>query len=188
MAEAPIAAAWRDPAALVAVSEQLARERVVQLSAFLVGSPPLLPPAGQLEREERPGFAVRATGPPQLADFWHSPALVEWLAQTTGARWALRDCRHERYGPGDYSLLHDAEGAGERLLLVLDLTRQPQALHGGFHIFSFADAAQATCKRETGALLLARLEAGDLHCVRYVSQLSQGAVRLECAEFVPPPQ
>ena len=73
--------------------------------------------------------------------------------------------------------------SGERLLLALDLTRRPQALLGGFHIFSFADEAQATCERETGALLLARLGAGDLDCVRYVSQLSQGAVRLECAHF-----
>ena len=97
--------------------------------------------------------------------------------------WELRGCRHERYGAGDYSLLHDAEGEGERLLLALDLTRRPQALLGGFHIFSFADGAQETCKRETGALLLARLGAGDLDCVRYVSQLSQGAVRLECAHF-----
>ena len=71
----------------------------------------------------------------------------------------------------------------ERLLLALDLTRRPQALLGGFHIVSFADGVQATCERETGALLLARLGAGDLDCVRYVSQLSQGAVRLECAYF-----
>ena len=182
MAEFSIASAWRDPAALAALSEQLARERVVQLSGVLAELPEL-PPVGQLEREERSGFAVRATGPPLLADFWHSPALVEWLAQATGARWELRDCRHERYGAGDYSLLHDAEGEGERLLLALDLTRRPQALLGGFHIFSFADEAQATCERETGALLLARLGAGDLDCVRYVSQLSQGAVRLECAHF-----
>ncbi|MAH17950.1 MAG: hypothetical protein CL960_05620 [Euryarchaeota archaeon] len=182
MAEAPIASAWCDSEALAAVSEQLARERVVQLSGFLTELPEL-PPAGKLTREEWPGFAVRATGPPQLADFWRSPPLAEWLAQATGARWALGDCRHECYGPGDYSLLHDAEGEGERLLLALDLTRQPQAVHGGFHIFSFADGAQAICERETGALLLARLGAGDLHCVRYVSQLSQGAVRLECAHF-----
>lgn len=182
MAEFPIASAWRDPAALAALSEQLARERVVQLSGFLAELPELSP-AGQLEREERPGFAVRATGPPLLADFWRSPALAEWLAQATGPRWELRGCRHERYGAGDYSLLHDAEGEGERLLLALDLTRRPQALLGGFHIFSFADEAQATCERETGALLLARLGAGDLDCVRYVSQLSQGAVRLECAHF-----
>ena len=182
MAEFPIASAWRDPAALAALSEQLARERVVQLSGFLAELPEL-PLAGQLEREERSGFAVRATGPPLLADFWRSPALAEWLVQATGGRWELRSCRHERYGAGDYSLLHDAEGEGERLLLALDLTRRPQALLGGFHIFSFADGAQATCERETGALLLARLGAGDLDCVRYVSQLSQGAVRLECAHF-----
>ncbi len=183
MAESTIAPAWRDPGALAAVSEQMARERVVQLSGFLTGSSPPLPPAGQLECEERPGFAVRATGPPLFADFWRSPALARWLAHTTGARWELRDCRHERYGAGDYSLLHDAEEEGERLLLALDLTRRPQALLGGFHIFSFADGVQATCERETGALLLARLGAGDLDCLRYVSRLSQGVVRLECARF-----
>ena len=153
MAESPIASAWRDPEALAALSEQLARERVVQLSAFLAGplpelpgpqspqsqelpasspsespggqgqaasraaSPPLseslLPPTGHLEREQRPGFAVRATGPPLRAELWRSPALAEWLARATGARWELRDCRHERYGPGDYSLLHDSEGEGD---------------------------------------------------------------------------
>ena len=121
MAEFSIASAWRDPVALAALARKLLAERVMQLSGFLAELPEL-PPAGQLEREERSGFAVRATGPPLLADFWHSPALVEWLAQ-------------------------------------------------------------ATCERETGALLLARLGAGDLDCVRYVSQLSQGAVRLECAHF-----
>jgi hypothetical protein len=182
MAESPIASTWREPAALAAVSEQLARERVVQLSGFFAEPLPE-PPAGQLAREERPGFAVRETEPSLLVDFWRLPVLAEWLARVTGTRWELRDCRYERYGPGDYSLLHDAEGEGERLLLALDLTRRPQALLGGFHIFSFADGAQATCERETGALLLARLSAGDLDCVRYVSQLSQGAVRLECAHF-----
>ena len=78
MAEFPITSAWCDPAALAALSEQLARERVVQLSGFLAELPEL-PPAGQLEREERSGFAVRATGPLLLADFWRSPALAEWL-------------------------------------------------------------------------------------------------------------
>ena len=69
------------------------------------------------------------------------------------------------------------------MLLAYDLTEKPQVLRGGHHIFSFANGVQATCDRETGALVLALLGAGDLECVRYVSKLSRGAVRLERARF-----
>ena len=183
MVDFTITSAWYDSATLATVSEQLTLERVVQLSSFLIESLGQLPPAKHLEREERPGFAVRATGPALLTELWHSSILAEWLAQATAARWELRSCRHECYGPGDYSLLHDAEGEGRRLLLVYDLTEQPQALNGGHHFFSFAEGVQTTCNRETGALVLALLDAGDLECIRYVSKLSSGAVRLEYAQF-----
>ena len=69
------------------------------------------------------------------------------------------------------------------MLLVYDLTEQPQALNGGHHIFNFVDGMQTTCNRETGALMLALLAAGDLECIRYVSKLSSGTVRLEHALF-----
>ena len=183
MVDFAIASAWYDPAALASVSVQLARERVVRLSGFLAEPPGQLPPAKHLEREERPGFAVRATGPALLAELWRSPPLAEWLAQATDVRWELRSCHHERYGPDNYSLLHDSEEEGQWLLLAYDLTEKPQVLRGGHHIFSFADGMQATCDRETGALVLALLSAGDLECVRYVSKLSRGAVRLERARF-----
>ena len=183
MVDFTITSTWHDSATLATISEQLTLERVVQLSSFLIESLGQLPPARHLEREERPGFAVRATGPALLAELWHSSLLAEWLAHAPAARWELRSCRHERYGPGDYSLLHDSEVGGRRLLLMYDLTEQPQALNGGHHIFSFADGMQATCNRETGALVLALLAASDLECIRYVSKLSLGAVRLEHALF-----
>ena len=183
MADFTITSAWYDSTALATVSEQLTREHVVQLSGFLIEPLGQLPPARHLEREERPGFAVRATGPALLAELWHSSLLAEWLEQATTVRWELRSCRHEYYGPGDYSLLHDSEGEGRRLLLAYDLTEQPQALIGGHHIFNFAEGVQTTCNRETGALVLALLGAGDLECMRYVSKLSPGAVRLEYAQF-----
>ena len=183
MVDFTITSAWYDSATLATVSEQLTLERVVQLSSFLIESLGQLPPARHLKREERPGFAVRATGPALLAELWHSSLLAEWLAQATAARWELRSCRHECYGPGDYSLLHDSEVGGQQLLLVYDLTEQPQALNGGHHIFNFVDGMQATCNRETGALMLALLATGDLECIRYVSKLSSGTVRLEHALF-----
>ena len=76
MVDFTIASAWYDPAVLASVSVQLARERVVRLSGFLAEPPGQLPPAKHLEREERPGFAVRATGPALLAELWCSPPLT----------------------------------------------------------------------------------------------------------------
>ncbi|HIH79072.1 MAG: hypothetical protein QF822_04390 [Candidatus Poseidoniia archaeon] len=183
MVDFTITSAWYDSAALAAVNEQLTQERVVQLSSFFIEPLGQLPPAKHLKREERPGFAVRTTGPALLTELWHSLLLADWLAQATAAHWELRSCRHECYGPGDYSLLHDSEVGEQRLLLMYDLTEQPQALNGGHNIFSFADGMQTTCNRETGALVLALLAAGDLECMRYVSKLSSGTVRLEHAQF-----
>ena len=153
----------------------------VRLSKFLGPIPKYSD--SNLTQKEKIGYYARQEGAAILAAFWESTEFLQFLKDSTGLNPKFKESSHLCYSAGDYSLLHAEESQSKRLAVAYDFTKTWKQEWGGYDIYTSPEKDPLICNRDSGSLMIVKLDQGDLSCTRYVSQRATSETRLDRATY-----